>query len=311
MSLFRFPLIASALLLATAPGLAAPPTFPAASHIGLVPPPDFVASAGFAGFQHTEKQARIIIAELPAFAYENLVQQAEQQKTGALKREEVSLESGATGILFSGVDESAQGPVLKWTLLTRDKQVTALISAMVPDAIKEAMPEPAVRAALLSTTVREKVPVEEQLSVLPFSMHDLAGLRIVRVQPGTAAMLTDGPKDSADPAEQPLLIVSIGPMQQAPAGAERDGFARRAFAELPGIKEVRITRAEPLRVAGAQGYEIVAEGKETESGNDVHAVQWLRFGTGTVLRIVGVSRKDAWDRDFKRFRAVRDGIGPR
>ncbi|MEA2936241.1 MAG: hypothetical protein QOD74_2887, partial [Variibacter sp.] len=66
-----------------------------------------------------------------------------------------------------------------------------------------------------------------------------------------------------------------------------------------------------LRVAGAQGYEIVAEGKETESGNDVHAVQWLRFGTGTVLRIVGVSRKDAWDRDFKRFRAVRDGIGPR
>lgn len=290
---------------------AADPVFPSASRIGLVPPPDFVVSNAFVGFQHTEKQVRIVVAELPDYAYEKLAEQADQQKTGALKREDVKLVGGATGILLNGVDESAQGPVLKWTLLMRDKQVTALISAMVPDAVKDAAPAAALRTALLSTVVRERVPTEEQLSVLPFTLHDLADLRIVRVHPGSAAMLTDGPKDTVEPSQQPLLIVSIAPMQMAPGAGERDGFARRIFAELPGIKDVRIVRAEPLRVAGAQGYEIVAEGKDAESGTDLHAVQWLRFGVGTLLRIVGVSRKDAWDKDFKRFRAVRDGVGSR
>lgn len=290
---------------------AADPVFPSASRIGLVPPPDFVVSGAFVGFQHTEKQVRLVIAELPDYAYEKLAEQADQQKTGALKREDVTLAGGTPGILLSGVDESAQGPVLKWTLLMRDKQVTALISAMVPDAVKDAAPEAAVRAALLSTTVRERVPTEEQLSVLPFTLHNLADLRIVRVQPGSAALLTDGPNDTVEPTQQPLLIVSIGPMQNAPTGAERDSFARRVFSDLPGMKDVKIVRAEPLRVAGAQGYEIVAEGKDAESGTDLNAVQWLRFGVGTLLRIVGVSRKDAWDKDFNRFRAVRDGVGPK
>jgi hypothetical protein len=37
-------------------------------------------------------------------------------------------------------------------------------------------------------------------------------------------------------------------------------------------------------------------------------VQWVRFGSGGFLRIVGVGRSDAWDALFTRFRAVRDGI---
>ena len=36
--------------------------------------------------------------------------------------------------------------------------------------------------------------------------------------------------------------------------------------------------------------------------------QWLRFGGGGFLRVVGVGRKDDWDALFTRFRAVRDGI---
>lgn len=291
--------------------LAADVVYPAASRIGIVPPPDFVVSNSFVGFTHTEKQARIVIGELPGYVFDTLVQQADQQKGREGRREDVTLADGKPAILFSGIEDSAQGPILKWTLLAQRDQVSALVGAGVHEAVKDAAPPEAMRAALLSTNIRERVPNEELLSVLPFSLNDLAQFRIVRVHPGSAAMLTDGPKDAVEPVEQPLLIISIGPMQTPPGTNERDSVARRMFSELPGIKDVRIVRAEPLRVAGAQGYEIVAEGKDMASDTDINAVQWVRFGTGTIMRIVGVARKDAWDKDFGRFRAVRDGVGPR
>jgi len=54
-----------------------------------------------------------------------------------------------------------------------------------------------------------------------------------------------------------------------------------------------------------------AQGKDAQSGGEIEIVQWLRFGTGAYLRIVGFSPKDRWSDMFTRFRAVRDGLEPR
>jgi hypothetical protein len=43
-------------------------------------------------------------------------------------------------------------------------------------------------------------------------------------------------------------------------------------------------------------------------GQPVSLVQWIRFGSGGFLRIIGVSRNANSDELFTRFRAVRDGI---
>jgi len=43
----------------------------------------------------------------------------------------------------------------------------------------------------------------------------------------------------------------------------------------------------------------------------VSVVQWLRFGSGGYLRVIGVSPSEKWDQFFDRFRAVRDGIDMR
>jgi hypothetical protein len=48
-----------------------------------------------------------------------------------------------------------------------------------------------------------------------------------------------------------------------------------------------------------------------QSGADIEIVQWLRFGTGAYLRILGVAPKENWTSAFMRFRAVRDGLEPR
>ena len=40
-------------------------------------------------------------------------------------------------------------------------------------------------------------------------------------------------------------------------------------------------------------------------------VQWLRFGGGAFLQLVGSARAEAWKDAYPRFRAVRDGIEAR
>ena len=57
-----------------------------------------------------------------------------------------------------------------------------------------------------------------------------------------------------------------------------------------------------------QGHEIQATAKDPSTGADLTLVQWLRFGGGAYLNLVGIARTDAWTPAYSRFRAVRDGI---
>ena len=54
-----------------------------------------------------------------------------------------------------------------------------------------------------------------------------------------------------------------------------------------------------------------AQAKDAQTGADIEIVQWLRFGTGAYLRILGFGPKDKWTETFMRFRAIRDGLEPR
>ena len=75
---------------------------------------------------------------------------------------------------------------------------------------------------------------------------------------GTADRRTEGRGGcgrAAVPADRPRA-------RGAPKPDDRDAFARRVFSSAPGLKEVKITRAEPLRMGQAQGYEIIADAKD-------------------------------------------------
>ena len=83
------------------------------------------------------------------------------------------------------------------------------------------------------------------------------------------------------------------------------------FSSAPGIKEVKITRAEPLRIGQAQGYEIVADAKDASSGTEVTTVQWLRFGQNAYLQMFAIAKKGTWNDVFPRLRQIRDSIQPK
>jgi hypothetical protein len=138
----------------------------------------------------------------------------------------------------------------------------------------------------------------------------MAGFHIEDVLPGRAIVLVDPANRSAEGAGETakarLFISALpgGPEETA----DRENFARVTFGQIAGIKDVHLQDSGPLRIASQPGYQTLAKAKDSGTGTDVMVVQWLRFGFGGFLRMVGIARADAWPEMFGRLRAVRDGI---
>jgi hypothetical protein len=312
------PLLAVLLLaLALLPARAADAIYPPGSRIGLAPPPGLVTSKTFFGYEDPDNNVAIMLVALPVQAYADLdrAMNAEALKRQGVTfdaREPVALASGSA-FLVVGRQEVEKTQVTKWFLVASSPALTALVTMQVPDAAKALYPDAAIRAALATLVIRPTVPIEEQLGLVPFKVDELAGFRIAGVIPGRAVMLSDAPADRGGPPEaatEPHIFVAIAPGGPA-QNSERDNFARELFATVPNLKEIRIVSSEPLRMGGQQGHQILANARDAAGGATLTVVQWVRFGGGAHMQMVGMARTDAWKDAYPRFRSVRDGIEPR
>jgi hypothetical protein len=296
------------------PAEAAETVFPPGSRIGLAPPAGMTVSKLFQGFEDRDKNASIIFVELSGEAYPEIeksfaVEALKAQGIEVQAREEVPLREGR-GFLVIAHQAMAGTPTRKWALVATEHDLTAVISVQVPDAAQDAYPDAALRAALATFTTRAAVPVQEQLELLPFSLKDLAGFRIVRASATGAALLTDGPKDAIELKDQPLLLITFLPVT-ADQVSDRDSMARRAISGTPGVKDMRMVSSESMRIGGQPGHEIVVDAKDAKTETELRVVQWLRFGSAGSLRLLGAVRKEDWDKVFPRLRTVRDSIEPK
>jgi hypothetical protein len=305
--------VAMSLLASAGAARAADPVFPIGSRIGLVPQAQLQPAASFVGFEDETNHVYVRLIALPSNAFGEI----ERTMTNdALKKQGMTVEkretlpiAGANAILVVARQDTSAGRIRKWLLIAPIDNLTALISVELPVPAPASYSDAVVRATLTSLTMRAQVPTEEQLRLVPFKVGDLAGLRVVRVVPGVAVQFTDGPKDGLDATEQPHLVIAAAP--GGPDPRDRDQFARDTMTSLPPLKDMHITGAEPMRIGGQPGYEVRAQAKDIQTGGDIEIVQWLRFGTGAFMRILGIAPKDKWADAFARFRAVRDGLEPR
>ncbi|MFG1345417.1 hypothetical protein V5F59_11020 [Xanthobacter autotrophicus DSM 431] len=292
------------------PARAADVTFPRGSAIGLVPPPGMSESQAFTGFEDLGHTAALVIAEMPAEAFDPIeagfTSSALASKGIELEKREPFELKGGKGVLFTARQTVGSATFRKWVLLAGNDAMTALVTMQVPEGEIAAYPDAVVRAALATLTFRS---VQNQVDALPFVMGNLAGFRPIRAIAGNTLLLTDGPKDVVDGAEQPIFVVSIG--SGAPREDDRRQFAIRALSTLPGVKEMRLERAEPLRISGQPGFEVMATAADAKTGQPVKIVQWLRFGPTAYVRMVGVTKLDAFPDLYDRLRALRDGLESR
>lgn len=328
-----FAAVLAAFVTAAPAAHAADPIFPIGSRIGLVPPAGMSPSTTFQGFEDTADKAAILIATFPSDAFSALdktMVPGALDKQGITKREPFQAVAG-NGFLLTGL----HGEVRQWMLVAPAGSVTAVVTARTTlDNSKYT--DQVMRTALASVAVRDSIPDAERLSLLPFTVGNLAGFKIEDVLPGRALMLvhlTPGDKAAGDkaagdkpagtkppdktaahantdieghPIDARLLIAAVpgGPTDPK----DDDNFARVAFNQIGGIRDVRIQDAEPLRIGGQSGYETLATAKDAQSDTDLKVVQWLRFGSGGYMQIIGTAQADAWADVFMPMRTVRDSI---
>jgi hypothetical protein len=188
--------------------------------------------------------------------------------------------------------------------------ITVVAIAVVPPAARERYSDATIRAALLGLVVRGKLPDAELLALLPYTVGDLAGFRLLRASRDGTATFTLGPRDTPLPAEQPFFMLTLRGAEM-PAPSERERFANGLLATLTGFGEFRVLQSGPLRIGGRQGFEIIGETRDTKLGTELAVAQWLLFGSRGYLQMLGIARRDAWDTALPRMRAIRDTVAPK
>lgn len=289
---------------------AADAIFPVGSRVGLVPPAGMVVSKGFVGFEDVAKDSAILIAAQPAAAYPEI---EKSLATDVLKKNGITVDDRAQmkfdfgkGTLVIGKQTADKTRYRKWLLNVQTKELTALVNVQIPEQ-ETAYSDAIVRAALATLAVRATIPDAEKLSLLPFALGDLAGFHIENVLPGRAVMLIDTP--DGKPTDNFDVRMFVAAFDGGPAEKDDHGqFARMTFGQIVGIKDVQITMSEPLRIGGQSGFQTTAQAKDMKSGDDIMVAQWLRFGTGGFLQMIGMAKANVWTTALTRLRAVRDGL---
>ena len=299
------------LVSALCPAFAADPVFPPGMRVGMTPLVGLSRAKSFVGFETEDQSVKVLVTELPAEAYGEVMNafKANPAGTGGIKPE--SIETSA-GLAYYTAESAKDGAinVRRYSMILPGGTFSGYVAVQVPENATKIYSDDAVRQMFASAVIRKEVPVEEQLGLLPFKISELGDFKNVRtLAPGAAVILADGDEVTGF---EPAPFMVIGLIGAAPAQPEDRGrFAQQAATTIPGVRDARITMSEPIRIDGIPGYETRIDATSGKNNTAVTVVQWLRFGGPNSLRIIGSAPREQWTKAFPRFRAVRDGIQPR
>jgi hypothetical protein len=270
-----------------------------------------VLAKKFIGFETEDQSVKVLVGELPADAYGEVVNAFKANPAGSNGLKPESIETAA-GVAYYTAESARDGAssVRRYSMILPGGTFSGYVAVQVPENVSKIYTDDAVRQMFASAVIRKEVPVEEQLGLMPFKIGELSAFKNVRtLAPGAAIILADGDETTGFEAAPFMVIGLVG---SGPAQPEdRDRFAQQAATTIPGVREARITMSEPMRIDGLPGYETRIDATSGKDNTAVTVVQWLRFGSANALRIIGSAPRDQWPKAFPRFRAVRDGIAQR
>jgi hypothetical protein len=294
-----------------ASALAADPVFPPGARVGMTPLVGLVPAKTFSGFTTEDQNVKVLVAELPAGAYGEVMNGAKTNPAAGAAVKPESLETGAgTAYYTAETVKNASGVFRHYSMILSGGTFSGYVDVQVPENATRIYSDDAVRQMFASAVIRKEVPVDEQLALMPFKVGNLGDFKHVRALGATGALLlADGEEETGFEAA-PFMV--IGLMAATPAQPDdRARFADQAARAIPGMHTGRITMSEPVRIDGMAGYETRIDATSGRGDTPVTLVQWLRFGGGGSMRIIGSAPRDQWEKAFPRFRAVRDAIEPR
>jgi hypothetical protein len=289
------------------PALAGDTVFPQGLRIGVTPLVGLVPAKTFSGFETADESVKLVMAELPANVYVEVMNAQKASPPIANVPRPEGIETAA-GTAYYTIETAKTGAttVRRYLMILSGGTFSGYLAMQVPENASKIYSDDAVRKMFATATLRKDVPNSEFLDMMPFKASELADFKTIRaLTPGPALLLADG-DEAAGFEAAPFMVISL--MGPPATPDDRGRFAEEAARSIPGMHSGRITMSEPVRLDGLPGYETRLDATSGRDNAPVTLVQWLRFGGGTTLRIVGSAPRDEWQKAFPRFRIVRDGI---
>src|SRR6185436_20987792 len=126
------------IVLLAVPAQAADVVYPPGSRIGLAPPPGLTVSQSFAGFEDRDNRVALVLVALPPAAYPDIDKTTTPE---ALQKQGVTLDTRedithplGKAFLIIGTQQIEGQRIRKWILLVSAGEMTALITAQVPES---------------------------------------------------------------------------------------------------------------------------------------------------------------------------------
>src|SRR5438552_5735794 len=187
-------LFVSVLCFAFGPAVAAEPVFPPGARVGVTPLVGLSRAKSFVGFETEDQSVKVLVTELPAEAYGEVMNAFKANPAGAGGIKPESIETAA-GLAYYTAENARDGVtnVRRYSMILPGGTFSGYVAVQVPENASRIYTDDAVRHMFASAVIRKEVPLEEQLGLMPFKISELGDFKNVRtLAPGAAIVLADG-----------------------------------------------------------------------------------------------------------------------
>src|ERR1700694_1976659 len=290
-------LLAAVVLLVGAlrPAFAADVIFPPGVRVGMTPLVGLLGAKTFVGFETEDHGVKVLVTELPAEAYGEVMNafKANPAGAGGIKPESIATSAGLAYYTSENAKDGANN-VRRYSMILPGGTFSGYVAVQVPENASKIYTDEAIRQMFASAAIRKQDPVEEQPGLIQFKINRRSEFKnsepsyLKNIRPpavAAAIILADGDEATGFEAAPFMILGVIGSSPAQPE--DRGRFAQQVATTIPGVRDARITMSEPMRIDGMAGYETRIDATSGKDNTAVTVVQWLRFGGPNALRIIG------------------------
>jgi hypothetical protein len=281
-----------------------------ASRVALDLPDSYAPSRLFSGFVDEAAGISLIVLEMPSAAYEQLATGLTPEalaRKGVAKVEAGKLARAEPYLYMRGEQISAQGPIAKFLLAVRDKDITALVTANV---LKSSIDSGEVTVAQIDRILASaSIATAAAPARDAFRLDYLGPFKPAGRVLGTAVAYTlDGRFELPKPgAQRPLLIVA--PSIDTRAVPDPDVEASALLKGLPGLADVKEREHRRSEIGGLPAVEIIGTATEQGSGRELALYQALVLpARGGYVRLVGQFAREDSDSLLPEIEKIAQGL---
>ena len=251
-------------------------TIVAGTRVSLKPPSGFTLSPQFSGYWLESHDSSLIVTEFPgsfrevSFGFSSPTELA-ARGLSLLSKQEIEI-SGLRGLLLQVTQTTSSTDYLKWIVVFGDDKESVMIAATFPKKHEHELSQKMRGSILTATWNREqKVSPTEGLN---FTFTEIGELKLAK-RIANSLVFTKGGIFPSKAIDDPIFLIgqSIGKIE----ANDLEQFAISRVSQTASVSHVEIEQSDKVTVDNLSGHEIVAKGKDIESGQAMVIYQMILF----------------------------------